>query len=183
MFDKETLTFINKIVDVFYLKTGAAQHGEIIKDQLYDGALDAFLKAEKTYNKDRDTTFKTYASRCMYNKMRDVLKKHLRNPTVCYTREVKEIHIVIDPPQLQESNFTKKELALKVLLKRNDDVELLNIKDKFKLKLDITTKYIVYKKIFEGKTFREISIALNIPLSTVRDRFIRFTKVYEGLNL
>ena len=142
---------INIIISKY--KEKALQIGLDISD-LYQEGLIGLVSAIKSYKKDKDTTFKTYADLLIERQVLDVVKKHNRQKNTALNNALS-----LDSFSVEESislyNVIVDESSQPELQLINEE----DIKEVRELLTEFEQK--VYELKLEGKTNNEISIILD----------------------
>lgn len=133
-------------------------------DDYFQEALIGFQKAILSYNEDRNVLFYTYAP--------NVINKQLLN----FIRSLKvEKHLALNS-SIRNDEFLKNirdKKAFRYIDKLNED-ELVEIKNSFDYKYSV-----VFELRYNGFTYKEISILLDLPMNTIRSRIAKIKKTLQ----
>lgn len=145
-----------------------------IKD-LYQEGLIALFDAIKTYDENKDASFKTYTNIVINRKMLDLIKSHNRVKYLSLNSAV-SLDSIIDEDG-ERSLYDKLEMdtltPINKLISDEDRMYLKNNLTEFELK--------VYELKYEGKTNTEIALILDKDVKSIRNTIDRIKNKFKEI--
>ena len=127
----------------------------VSEDDLYQEGCLALMKAEQTFRESSGVKFETYASRCISNRIIDVLRKNKESTDSFEVDLAESDYSLDDEVNLQEIN--------KILIEQCSDIERA-----------------VFNSYFHGYSYEEISKIFEMPRKKIDNVIQKVRKVIKG---